>query len=339
MEIRAQLQGVAYDYSHANGSYDAVDLGPLTPEGLAAVLAAMTRLEPPPDGEDVCWPNLAVNGPGGETWFSIAEAGRLVGEDGEASVDIADAVARVTGEPYSGVIPAHRRAAAPAAPPPGTKVPSGSGAAGPKLDEKARELVLLLENPVRLSDYRARFPYLMNGPSDPEFRRLAEQIEGSDLMPELKARLQNYPPRVWGLQSPGLFRRFLSFVIDIPLFIILIFIGMAVVIAVFTGENSMPIAALTWFLIAFLGYFVATERYLSASPGGLIMGIRVVNDWGGTPSFGTCLKRQFTRFFRIVLMILAANYSANRQFTSSKMAGGAMVAQIGSGGGGEVVRA
>ena len=105
------------------------------------------------------------------------------------------------------------------------------------------------------------------------------------------------------------------------------------------SEDAMGLASVAWLLLSFFLYFVATEWRLSASPGGFLAGIRVVNAYGGRPTLGQCLVRQFTRIFRILLMVLGAKAAAHARSTNRQMAGGAMVAQIGASGGADVVRA
>ncbi|MDP2956560.1 MAG: RDD family protein [Longimicrobiales bacterium] len=353
--ITAQIQGVARDLSCANGSYDAVDLGTVTPDRLAELLATMTLLAPPEGDGDLCWPNLIVTGPLGDAAFSLAdESGGLVTAEGADVTDLGEAVASVTGVPFTGVIPAHRRGVAPAAAAkahPLRKTPKGAQPSrerrpGPRpreshIEQKAKELMELLQHPVRLKEYRARYPYLLAGPDDPEFRRLCSQIQATDLMPELKAMLQNLAPREWALIHPGLGRRFFAFVIDLLLFVVFLFIGLAVAVEVTKGssQEALGIAGLIWMVVAYFVYFAGTELLFSASPGGLATGLRVVNERGGRPSLWLCLGRQFSRIFRMFGAVATVLLFSKARTVNARMAGGGMAARIGASGGGEVVRA
>ena len=362
--ITAQIQGVTRDLTRANGSYDAVDLGRLSPGRLAEVLAAMTLLSPPEGDGDLCWPNLLVTGPMGDAAFSLAdESGRLVTEDGADVTDLGDAVSSVTGVPFTGVIPAHRRGAAAGAAArahPHRKTPKAAQAAraatpepGPRepkadarpregrLDPKAKELVELIRQPVPLKEYRARFAYLMAGPPDPELRRITDQLQSSDLLPEQKLMVQNLEPRAWAILHPGMGRRFLAFLIDVPLFFVFLGLGLAAIVSASEGssEASQGMASLAWIVVSYFVYFGATELLFSASPGGLVTGLRVVDERGRRPGLGLCVKRQFARIFRALGAALTALLFSKARTTNARMAGGGMAARIGAGGGSEVVLA
>ena len=323
--ITAQIQGVTRDLSRANGSYDAVELGSLTPDRLAEVLAAMTRLSSPEGDGDLCWPNLLVSGPTGDVAFSLAdENGRLVTGDGADVTDLGDAVASVTGAPFTGVIPAHRRGIAPRAAAkahphrkvpkpaqpghaarPGQRAPQARFDPRPQergLGPKAKDLVGLVKHPVRLKEYRDRFPYLMAGPGDPEFRRVTDELDGSGLLREQQLMVQNLEPRAWAILHPGMGRRILAFLVDLPLFLVFFALGLAAIASTAngSGDASQGTAALVWIVASWFLYFAVTEFLFGATPGGLLTGLRVVDARGRPPSLGLCLKRQFTRIFRIL---------------------------------------
>ncbi|MHB1193658.1 MAG: RDD family protein [Longimicrobiales bacterium] len=360
--ITAQIQGATHDLSRANGSYDAVELGSLTPDRLAEVLAAMTRLSPPEGDGDLCWPNLLVSGPTGDVAFTLAdEHGRLVTEDGADVTDLGDAVALVTGVPFTGVVPAHRRGVAPNAAAkahPHRKVPKPAQpgrATRPEqrspqvrfdprpreegLGPKARELVGLVRQPVRLKEYQARFPYLMAGPGDPEFRRVTDELDASDLLREQKLMVQNLEPRAWAILHPGMGRRFLAFLLDLPIFVVFMFLGLAAIMAASEGisETAQGMAFLLWIVASYFLYFAASELVFGASPGGLVTGLRVVDERGRPPGLGLCLKRQLARIFRILGAVLTALMFSKARTTNARMAGGGMAARIATPGGSEVV--
>ncbi len=359
--ITAQTQGMTRGLSRANGSYDTVDLGRLTPDRLAEVLAAMTLLSPPEGDGDLCWPNLLVSGPTGDVAFSLAdENGRLVTEDGADVTDLGEAVASVTGVPFTGVIPAHRagRPVAAAETHPHRKVPKPAqpgrmakperrapqarfdplpreGGLGPK----AKELVGLVKHPVRLKEYQARFPYLMAGPGDPEFRRVTDELDGSDLLPEQKLMVQNLEPRAWAIVHPGMGRRFLAFLLDLPLFVVFLFVGLAVLVEATetSSQEALGVGAVVWIVASYFLYFAASELVFGASPGGLLTGLRVVDERGRPPGLGLCLKRQLTRIFRILGAVLTVLVSSKARSANARMAGGWLAARIATPGGSEVV--
>lgn len=360
--ITAQIQGVTPDLSRANGSYDAVDLGPLTPDRLAEILAALTHLSPPEGEGDLCWPNLLVSGPTGEVAFTLAdENGRLVTEVGTDVTDLRDAVASVTGVPFTGVVPAHRRGVPPRAEAkahPHRKVPKpaqeGRAARSEQRAPQARfdprpprrgpgpqaaDLVDLVRRPVRLREYRVRFPYLMEGPGDPEFRRVTDELDGTDLLPEQKLMVQSLEPRAWAILHPGMGRRFLAFLVDLPLFVVFLFGGLAVLVEATktSSQEALGIGALAWIVASYFLYFAVTEYVLGASPGGLVTGLRVVDERGRTPSLALCLKRQFARIFRVLGAVLTALLFSKARTTNARMAGGGMAARNATPGGSEVV--
>jgi uncharacterized RDD family membrane protein YckC len=125
------------------------------------------------------------------------------------------------------------------------------------------------------------------------------------------------------------------------LFVIFLGVGLAAVVAATEGgsQEALGLASLVWILVSFFAYFAGTELFFSASPGGLVAGLRVVNERGGRPSLWLCLGRQFTRVFRILVMVATALLASKGRTTNARMAGGAMIARVGASGGGEVVRA
>lgn len=333
--MSAELQGVSADLSRSTGSFDSTDLGAIDAPRLAEVLAAMTLLAPP-EGDDACWPNLVVHGPKGDFVFTLADGeGSLVDEDGNAVADIPAAVEAVTGEAYGGVVPTHRRGAARA-----KAKDSAEAAKAPRsLDGAARNLLELLDEPLRLSEYRRRFPHVVAGERSEEYRRLVSEILAADVRPELKARLQNHPPRYWALQRPGLFRRFLSLVVDVPTYFVMMGVGL---VALDPAHGNQPLTTaqalpmLGWLLGSFLFYFLGLEWLLAATPGGLLTGLRVVDERGGRPSPLLCLKRFFLRGFRLVGFALTL-FAASKQDTHHGMRTGMVAGGIASGGGDEVV--
>lgn len=207
------------------------------------------------------------------------------------------------------------------------------------METRVEELAGLVRRPVRLREYRARFPYLMAGPEDPELRRLSEQLDGSDLLPEQKLMVRNLEPRAWAILHPGMGRRFLAFLMDVVLFVVFWALGAAAIMGGSEGssEASQGMAVLIWLAVSYFVYFGVTELLFSASPGGLLTGMRVVDGRGRRPGIGLCVKRQFARFFRALGVVLTVLLFSRARSTNARMAGGAMAARVGSGGGAEVV--
>jgi uncharacterized RDD family membrane protein YckC len=211
--------------------------------------------------------------------------------------------------------------------------------ASSNLGPKAEELVGLVRQPVRLREYRARFPYLMGGPGDPEYDRLIEEVEHSELLPEQKLMLKNLGPRAWALLRPGLGRRFFAFLVDMVLFIVFLALGLTAIVSATEGspEETLGLAALIWIVASYFAYFAGSELVFGASPGGLLTGLRVVDERGRRPGLGLCLKRQLARIFRTLAAVLTAVQFSKARTTDARMAGGAMAARIGTSGRSEVV--
>jgi uncharacterized RDD family membrane protein YckC len=211
--------------------------------------------------------------------------------------------------------------------------------AAPHLDPQAKDLVGLVRQPVRLKEYRARFPYLMAGPGDPEFDRVVGALEHADLLPEEKLMLKNLEPRAWAILRPGLGRRFLAFLFDIVFFVLFLSLGLAALMSYTEGapQETQGMAALAWMIASYFVYFGASEWILTASPGGLLTGLRVVDERGRRPGLWLCVKRQFARIFRMLGAVLTALLFSKARTVNARMAGGAMAARIGASGGSEVV--
>jgi uncharacterized RDD family membrane protein YckC len=179
----------------------------------------------------------------------------------------------------------------------------------------------------------------MAGPGDTEFRRVTDELDGSDLLPEQKLMVQNLEPRAWAILHPGMGRRFLAFLIDLPLFVAFLLVGLAVLVEATksSSQEALGIGALVWIVASYLVYFAASELVFGASPGGLLTGLRVVDERGRPPGLGLCLKRQFARIFRVLGAVLTALLFSKARTVNAKMAGGGMAARIATPGGSEVV--
>jgi len=93
--IHARLQGVDREYK-ANGSYDEVDLGLITPDNTLQVLRFMLP-QTAPDGDDICPVAGNLKGPGGEIGFYV-EDGACYGVESGTAYTPEQLVARVMGQ-------------------------------------------------------------------------------------------------------------------------------------------------------------------------------------------------------------------------------------------------
>ncbi len=229
------------------------------------------------------------------------------------------------GQPL-GAQPARQQASRPAPPPPPKKQVAGPAAAPsrPQPVKKAatenqhyHEIVALMGNPLSLREYREKYPYLLKGPKGPEFREVIDGIFRSDPPAEVHSRL-TMPPRDWGIRKPGKFRRALTAIIDFPILLALIVAGIRLGEAMKLDPDGLltGIFALSWiFLIVPVGFYTLFETTIGATPGGLLMGLRVVDDYGNRPGASVSIWRIIAKvswLFILVLSIITLSYRVNR---------------------------
>jgi hypothetical protein len=94
--ITVRLQG-ADAALRANGSYDEVSLGTVTPPRFLEILQQLLP-QTPPAGDDVSPINVIARGPGGESSFMI-DGGRITGASGGREYTPQDAVRKMLGQP------------------------------------------------------------------------------------------------------------------------------------------------------------------------------------------------------------------------------------------------
>lgn len=98
--FQVELQGVTPDLMRANGSYDPIRFDNLSADRICQMLQIIARLSPP-DGDDVCPPNISITGPRGLFSFSVFDAsGRFYCSDPDGEVSLEQAVMMVTGRPF-----------------------------------------------------------------------------------------------------------------------------------------------------------------------------------------------------------------------------------------------
>ncbi|EKD81277.1 MAG: hypothetical protein ACD_39C01879G0001, partial [uncultured bacterium] len=69
---------------------------------------------------------------------------------------------------------------------------------------------------------------------------------------------------------------------------------------------STGILALSWiFLIAPVGFYTLFEITLGATPGGLIMGLRVVDEYGNKPSPSVSILRILAKVLWLIMLALS----------------------------------
>ncbi|MEW6708774.1 MAG: RDD family protein [Candidatus Riflebacteria bacterium] len=179
------------------------------------------------------------------------------------------------------------------------------------------EIVALMGNPLSLREYREKYPYLLKGPKGPEYREVIDGIFRSNPPAEVHSRL-TMPPRDWGIRKPGKFRRALTSIIDFPMLLVLIVAGVRLGEMLKLDPDGLltGILALSWiFLIAPVGFYTLFETTLGATPGGLLMGLRVVDDYGNKPGASVSIWRiiaKVTWLFILVMSIITLSYRVNR---------------------------
>jgi uncharacterized RDD family membrane protein YckC len=326
--FKVSSQGIAKDLGSATGSYDTLEHGVLDSDKLYEALQKFKAIKEiiPQGNEDICPPSLYVSAEGKEFSFFLNN-GEITDLDTDARLSVLETVNMVSGITAPADIAEKAKVQAESRPK--TVLP-------PITDPKALELLDVLKAKADVSTFRSRFNYVTNGPDDPEFIRIKEIILNGDTDHVYKYRLKDVPPRVWAFDRPGVIRRFFSFVLDIPLYFIFFGIGIFVFFGPETSESDGGPMAL-WMLISAFLYFIVLEWMLSASPGGIITGIRIANKNGGRPSLIFCALRQIPRVFRFGLMALGVMFAGKARTTSAQMGMGASIVDVGGTGAGEVV--
>lgn len=86
-----------------------------------------------------------------------------------------------------------------------------------------------------------------------------------------------------------------AFAIAIPLVFILMALGVNVAALNEDGTAASLLDRLISWLVIYPGYFLLFESTLGSTPGKLILGRVVVNEYGEKPDFATLLKRSYIR--------------------------------------------
>jgi len=341
--FNVELQGVTPDLMQANGSYDAVTFKNLSAQRIAEILQIISQLCPP-DGDDVCPINLTVTGACGVRTFTVFDdSGQIYCAEPEGVVTIEQAIIMITGhkpdfavsgppqvnsatsasvcancqaqiEPDEAFCGSCGQAVVRHAPPPPPSAPSTQARPARKAAKKAPvdqqaydSIVGLMAKPISLREYRSQFPVLQKGPKGEEFRTFIDAMFRADPPPEVHTRL-TMPPRDWAIRKPGFFRRMLTGIVDFPLILVLIVAGAKFGETLNLDADSAltGILALSWiFVIAPVGYYALFESILGATPGGLIMGLRVVDEYGNSASPKISIMRILGKILWLVMLALS----------------------------------
>lgn len=179
------------------------------------------------------------------------------------------------------------------------------------------ELIELMYSPVNLRDFHNNFSFLSTGPDSEEYNTAIERGLEVAKEPPIIVRLGSYPRR-WAIKKPGLFRRFLTMIIDMPLWIGFCLVVLAVVIGSKDGggllralgmraEGPRGLFALIWCPLSYLVYTAGAEILFGTTIGGLVAGTRVVNDYGNSLTPWEIVKRQFSRLIAPLMAIMGGN--------------------------------
>ena len=98
-ELSVSTQGLSEDLTEANGQFDEVDRGTMTPEELTNLLTRVLSVQEPDysSGEDLCGPEVHVESSAGQYGFYLSE-GRLHENENQCVVTPFEAVMLAMGQ-------------------------------------------------------------------------------------------------------------------------------------------------------------------------------------------------------------------------------------------------
>jgi predicted amidophosphoribosyltransferase len=181
--------------------------------------------------------------------------------------------------------------------------------------QRAKEVLALIDSPVPLSQFKAKYPYLTQGDMDPDYVRIIERaLSLGKSQPIVNLQLASHP-RQWAIQKVGVLRRLLTLVIDAPALLALMLGGLVLFIGkadepglLGLTKNGEGMFAFGWFFFCYFVYCVGTERVLGATIGGLVCGVRVVNKFGRRQSFMALVKRNAIKLLVLIGPYIMAPY-------------------------------
>jgi uncharacterized RDD family membrane protein YckC len=165
--------------------------------------------------------------------------------------------------------------------------------------------------PVGLKDFHNHYSFLSTGPDSEEYITAIERGLSATKETPIIVRFGSYPRR-WAIKKPGVFRRLLTMIIDVPLWGAFCFLVLAAVIGSHEGgglfrtlglNNLRGAFAAIWVPLSYFVYNVGAEFLFSTTIGGLLAGTRVVNDYGNKLTLWEIIKRQFSRLITPLLVI------------------------------------
>ena len=175
------------------------------------------------------------------------------------------------------------------------------------------ELIELMYSPVNLRDFHNHYSFLSTGPNSEEYNLAIER--GLKIAKETPVimRFNSYPRR-WAIQKPGYFRRFITMILDVPLWGVFCFLVLALVIGShegggliralgITSKSLRGIIAFIWLPLSYFVYTAGAEILFGSTLGGLIAGTRVVDEYGNRLTAWEIIKRQFSRLITPLLVI------------------------------------
>ena len=173
------------------------------------------------------------------------------------------------------------------------------------------ELIKLMYEPVGLKDFHNHYSFLSTGPDSEEYITAIERGLSATKETPIIVRFGSYPRR-WAIKKPGVFRRLLTMIVDVPLWGAFCFLVLAAVIGSHEGgglfrtlglNNLRGAFAAIWVPLSYFVYNVGAEFLFSTTIGGLLAGTRVVNDYGNKLTLWEIIKRQFSRLITPLLVI------------------------------------
>lgn len=124
-------------------------------------------------------------------------------------------------------------------------------------------------------------------------------VEHNPYQPPVSPLADRAPDESRAIEPASKGKRFGTFVVDYICFLVLSFmVGIATGL-LFGNQGVQALQKIPDFLLGssiFLAYYIFFESIWSRTPGKFIFGTVVVNEAGGTPSFGQILGRSLSRF-------------------------------------------
>ena len=174
-------------------------------------------------------------------------------------------------------------------------------------------LIDLMYNPVGLSEFRAKYPYLSNGPYGPDYIEAIEKALAKTKEKRIRMRLEGSPRR-WALRKQGTIGRLFNIAIDVVLWGALFFGGLVFFIgshksggllrAMGLGANNIRSGfAFIWFVVSYFGYTALAEAVLGSTIGGLICRVAVVDEHCRPLTLSQTFFRQMTKFLSPIVLL------------------------------------